>query len=186
MWADITSENNYIHLEYYDDESIIPAGIPYIKLTTSQIDIEAPENDADSVVVRTIEEIALEKEDVSWLKNKKYYIVNDDAQAEALFQYLDNYNGVIAYDTETTGLRINCFGKINSSYQRELIKWNEEHPDMQLRADRLVGIIFCVENDVSYYFLVSIEDLKIYMKMLIVQLEIQSYRILSLSILLVS
>ena len=150
--ADITSENNYIHLEYYDDESIIPAGIPYIKLTTSQIDIEAPENDADSVVVRTIEEIALEKEDVSWLKNKKYYIVNDDAQAEALFQYLDNYNGVIAYDTETTGLRINCFGKINSSYQRELIKWNEEHPDMLLRADRLVGIIFCVENDVSYYF----------------------------------
>ena len=150
--ADITSENNYIHLEYYDDEGIIPAGIPYIKLTTSQIDIEAPENDADSVVVRTIEEIVLEKEDVSWLKNKKYYIVNDDAQAEALFQYLDNYNGVIAYDTETTGLRINCFGKINSSYQRELIKWNEEHPDMQLRADRLVGIIFCVENDVSYYF----------------------------------
>ncbi len=150
--AHITSETNFIQLEYYDNDSIIPTGIPYIKLTTSQIDIEAPENDADSVVVRSIEEIALEKEDVSWLKNKKYYIVNDDAQAEALFQYLDNYNGVIAYDTETTGLRINCFGKINSSYQRELIKWNEENPDTPLRADKLVGIIFCVENDVSYYF----------------------------------
>lgn len=150
--AQITSDNSYVYLEYFDDPTVIPSNIPYIKLTPSQVDMVIAENDADTVIVRTIEEIALEKDDITWLNNKKYYIVNDDEQAEKIFEYLDNYNGVIAYDTETTGLRINCFGKINSDYQRELIRWNEENPDNQLRADKLVGIIFCIENDVSYYF----------------------------------
>ena len=108
--------------------------------------------DGDKIYVRPISEIALDKEDISWLKNKKYYIVNDDEQAEKIFEFLDNYNGVIAYDTETTGLKINCFGKINSKYMRELDKWNNENPEDQIRADRLVGVIFCIEEDVSYYF----------------------------------
>src|SRR5699024_4256414 len=93
-----------------------------------------------------------EKEDVSWLKGKKYYIINDDAQAEALFSQLEKYSGPIAYDTETTGLKINCFGKINSVYQRKLIEYNKEHTDEHIIADRMVGIIFCVEENVSYYF----------------------------------
>lgn len=150
--AEIITDEKYVYLEYDEKQTNIPKDIPYIKLTVSQVDIEAPENDADSVLVRSIEEIALEKEDVTWLNGKKYYIVNDDEQAEAIFDFLDNYNGPIAYDTETTGLKINCFSKINSSYQRDLIKWNEENPEDQLRADRLVGIIFCVEDNVSYYF----------------------------------
>lgn len=131
------------------NNAVIPP-INYVKLTVYKKDLVV--NDVDEVIVRSVEEIALEKEDITWLKNKKYYIVNDEETAEKLFTFLDNYNGVIAYDTETTGLRINCFGKINSSYQRELIKYNEEHPDEQLRADKLVGIIYCVEPNVSYYF----------------------------------
>lgn len=149
--VDITGEDFYIGLQYTANETLIPQNIPYIKLTKAASDFVLSE-DEDNVVVRSVSEIALEKEDITWLKKKKYYIVNDDEQAEKIFDYLDNYNGVIAYDTETTGLRVNCFGKINSSYQKELIKWNEEHPDEPIRADRLVGIIFCVENDVSYYF----------------------------------
>ena len=133
--------------------------IPYTKLTVSnrsrkkkdEEDI-AIADELDNVQVRTVAEIALEKEDVTWLKGKKYYIINDDAQAEALFKQLDNYNGPIAFDTETTGLKINCFGKINSVYQRSLEKYNAEHPDEKIRADKLVGIIFCVQEDVSYYF----------------------------------
>ena len=133
--------------------------IPYTKLTVSnrsrkkkdEKDI-AIADELDNVQVRTVAEIALEKEDVTWLKGKKYYIINDDAQAEALFKQLDNYNGPIAFDTETTGLKINCFGKINSVYQRSLEKYNAEHPDEKIRADKLVGIIFCVQEDVSYYF----------------------------------
>lgn len=138
----------------YNDQCEIPANIPYIKLTEVQVkkELDVAEDDLDAVPVRSVQEIALEKDDLTWLQNKKYYIVNDDETAEKLFTFLDNYNGAIAYDTETTGLRINCFGKINSEYSKSLQKYNEEHPDEQIRSDRLVGIIFCVENDTSYYF----------------------------------
>lgn len=149
MWGD----NNRISLEYTDNENLIPSNIPYIKLTTvKQKDIAEDSSDAVEVVVRSVQEIALEKEDISWLQNKKYYIVNDDAEAEKIFAALDNWNGPVSYDTETTGLKINCFGKIGSKYKKQLEEYNASHPDSQLRADRLVGIIFCVEENISYYF----------------------------------
>ena len=132
--------------------AVIPSNIPYIRLTEVNKDLELSENELDAIPTRSVEEIALEKEDVSWLKKKKYYIVNNDEDAERLFSFLDNYNGIISYDTETTGLKINCFGKIGSKYMADLEKHNAEHPDDRVRADRLVGIIFCVEPDVSYYF----------------------------------
>ena len=149
--ADIQADERRLELSY-TVMGEIPKNIPYIKLLTVSKDMKISEDDLDSIPVRSVQEIMLEKEDVTWLKNKKYYIVNDDETAEQLFTFLDNYNGVIAYDTETTGLRINCFGKINSEYQKALIQYNKEHPDEKIRSDKLVGIIFCVENDVSYYF----------------------------------
>ena len=148
----IESDTKRVELNYYEEQMQIPQGIKYIKLSSSNKDIKVEDDDLNSIPVRSVEEIMLEKEDVTWLRNKKYYIVNDDATAEQIFAYLDNYNGAIAYDTETTGLRINCFGKIGSDYQKTLIKYNEEHPNEQIRSDKLVGIIFCIENDVSYYF----------------------------------
>lgn len=152
---DAQGDKDYVKLDYLKDGTgMIPTNIPYIKLTKARVikEEEETESGLDAVEVRSIQEIALEKDDISWLKKKKYFIVNDDAQAEQLFTYLDNYNGVIAYDTETTGLRINCFGKINSDYKRTLEAYNAAHPTEQIRADRLVGIIFCIEPDVSYYF----------------------------------
>ena len=144
-WGDGCS----IFLEYTDDKNLIPNGIPYVALTVSRITTDQV---LDEVPVRSVEEIALEKDDVSWLKYKKYYVVNDDDTAEKIFSSLDNWTGPISYDTETTGLKINCFGKINSEYSRKLAEYNAANPDHQLRADRLVGIIFCVEENVSYYF----------------------------------
>lgn len=156
--AEIKDEqkSKYLRLEYMKDQSFKIPAIPYVKLTAEKKKKKSADIDdmtvEDSVTVRSVSEIALEKEDVSWLKGKKYYIVNDDAQAEKLFKQLESYSGPIAYDTETTGLKVNCFGKINSVYQRNLEKYNAEHPDDTIRADRMVGIIFCVEEDVSYYF----------------------------------
>lgn len=158
--VDISGDNLKIITNYCSDgQKLIPPNIPYTKLTKrvqkAATEDETEENEEDllnSVQVRTVQEIALEKEDISWLKKKNYYIVNDDEQAEKLFTFFDNYNGVIAYDTETTGLRINCFGKINSEYKETLEKYNAEHPKDQIRADRLVGIIFCIEENTSYYF----------------------------------
>lgn len=160
--AEIRTNNDveFIQVSYSKDiQNFKFPQIPYTKLTVSnrgrkkKTDEDIAIADSlDNVQVRTVAEIALEKEDVSWLRNKKYFIVNDDEQAERLFSQLDGYTGPIAFDTETTGLKINCFGKINSVYQRNLERYNSEHPDEQIRADKLVGIIFCVQEDVSYYF----------------------------------
>lgn len=147
----IESDKSRIELLYSTDVKI-PDNIPYIKLTDIKKDLDVAEDDLDAVQVRSVQEIALEKEDVSWLQNKKYYIVNDDETAEKLFEFFDKYNGPIAYDTETTGLHINCFSKINSSYQKSLEEYNRNNPDDKIRADKLVGIIFCAEPDTSYYF----------------------------------
>lgn len=149
--AYIQSDNKKIFVEYVESLQF-PANIPYVKLTAVNKDFNVAEDELDAIQTRSVQEIALEKEDVTWLQNKKYYIVNDDETAEKLFTFFENYKGIIAYDTETTGLKINCFGKIGSSYMESLVKYNEEHPDDRIRADKLVGIIFCVEKDVSYYF----------------------------------
>ena len=117
--AEIKDEqkSKYLRLEYMKDQSFKIPAIPYVKLTAEKKKKKSADIDdmtvEDSVTVRSVSEIALEKEDVSWLKGKKYYIVNDDAQAEKLFKQLESYSGPIAYDTETTGLKVNCFGKIN-------------------------------------------------------------------------
>lgn len=107
--------------------------------------------DVDDIPVRSLEEIALEK-DISWLKDKKYYVVNDNATAESLFSQLENYKGMIAVDYETTGLKINMFGQCGSRRRAELEKYNLENPDSPIKTDSVVGIIFCVEDNVSYYF----------------------------------
>lgn len=148
--AAIIADNVKIDL-VYEKVNCIPKNIPYIKLTKPVKALEAASDEPD-VPVRSVQEIMLEKEDISWLYNKKYYVITDDFQAERILQYLDNYNGIIAYDTETTGLKINMFSKVNSKWQKELQKWNEEHPNERIRADRLVGLSFSIEKDVAYYF----------------------------------
>lgn len=148
--AYVQSEKVRVEMSYVDN--ITFPEIPYVKLTTVRKASEIADDELDTIQTRSVEEIALEKEDITWLQRKNYYIVNDDETAERLFTFLDNYNGPIAYDTETTGLKINCFGQINSKYQHSLEEYNKEHSDNPIRADKLVGIIFCVEEDTSYYF----------------------------------
>lgn len=150
--AFITSENFAIELEYCRERIEFPE-ISYIKITTGN-SVRVSVDGEEDIPVRTLEEISLDK-DITWLRNKKYYIVNDEEMAEKLFSALDNYNSVISFDTETTGLRINMFGQIGSPKKKEIEEYNkklkakEEDP---LRVDRLVGFIYCVERDVSYYF----------------------------------
>ena len=111
-------------------------------------------NFEETVPVRSLAEISLEK-DTTWLKNKHYYIINDESIAEALFQKLDDYDGLISYDTETTGLCINMFGQIGSERKRIIDAENKKLIEQGLepyKVDRLVGIIFCVQENISYYF----------------------------------
>ena len=142
----ISDKRFNLNLEFYEGD-FKEAEISYVKIENESI----TNINVDDVPVRSLEEIALEK-DISWLKDKKYYVVNDNATAEALFSQLEKYKGIIAVDYETTGLKINMFGQYGSKRRAELEKYNLEHPDSPIKTDSVVGIIFCVEEGVSYYF----------------------------------
>ena len=142
----ISDKRFNLNLDFYEGD-FKEAELSYVKIENESI----TNINVDDVPVRSLEEIALEK-DISWLKDKKYYVVNDNATAEALFSQLEKYKGIIAVDYETTGLKINMFGQYGSKRRAELEKYNLEHPDSPIKTDSVVGIIFCVEEGVSYYF----------------------------------
>ena len=152
----IISDEYEIEIEYCDDmtQSLFDSmrsQFNYVELKSQKLKI-SDDDEKIEVSTRSLEEIALEK-DITWLKNKQYYVVNDDAVAEQIFTILDNCDCVVAYDTETTGLHINMFSKVNSKYAKQLEEYNKNKPKAdRIRADRLTGIIFCVEDNVSYYF----------------------------------
>lgn len=153
---EISNDEQYVYMQYRENgKDLIPRDIPYIKLASSSIVYNGSDDmDEQDIPVRTLEEIGLEK-DITWLNNKKYYVVNDEATAEQIFQYIENYRGMVSFDTETTGLKINMFGKIGSEKKKYLEEYNKkqiEEKKEPIRVDSLVGIIFCVEKDVSYYF----------------------------------
>ena len=142
----ISDKRFNLNLDFYEGD-FKEAEINYVRIENESI----TNINVDDVPVRSLEEIALEK-DISWLKDKKYYVVNDNATAEALFSQLEKYKGIIAVDYETTGLKINMFGQYGSKRRAELEKYNLENPDSPIKTDSVVGIIFCVEEGVSYYF----------------------------------
>lgn len=142
----ISDKRFNLNLDFYEGD-FKEAELNYVKIENESI----TNINVDDVPIRSLEEIALEK-DISWLKDKKYYVVNDNATAEALFSQLEKYKGIIAVDYETTGLKINMFGQYGSKRRAELEKYNLEHPDSPIKTDSVVGIIFCVEEGVSYYF----------------------------------
>lgn len=135
-----------ISLDFYEGD------FNEVDLDYTEIKVETLSNvDVDDVPVRSLDEIALEK-DITWLKDKKYYIVNDNETAEHLFSQLEKYKDIVCLDYETTGLKINMFGRYGSKRRAELEKYNLENPDSPIRTDSVVGLIFCVEDNVSYYF----------------------------------
>lgn len=140
----------YLVLSYTKNQSF-DWDLPYTKLTLEE-EFGEEVKPEDRIKVRGLDEISLKK-DISWLLKKNYYIINDDALAEQIFSLLENWNGPIVFDTETTGLRINMFSKINGKEAKMLEEYNSKRPpEEQIRSDKLVGIIFCVEENTSYYF----------------------------------
>ena len=150
--AYITSDTFNVELRYNEQSYQMP-NIEYVKYS-HRADLKVANEDNEEIPVRSLEEIALTK-DITWLKNKKYYIVNDEEQAEQIFTFLDNFNGTISYDTETTGLRINMFCQIGSEKKKQIEEYNKKQKEAGqpvARVDRLVGMIYCVQEGVSYYF----------------------------------
>lgn len=102
--------------------------------------------------VKTMEEVALTK-DTSWLQYKKYYVIDSEAVAEQLISALEQYDGLISYDVETTGLNMNMYCEIGSPLKKQLEEYNASvEPSQRIRADRLTGFSFCVKPNEAYYF----------------------------------
>lgn len=135
----------------YSEETMVHPTLDYVKMNSQKSKTSLDSIGVDEVRVKSLEEVALEK-DTSWLNGKKYYIVNDSATAEKLFSQIENYNGILSFDYETTGLKINMFGQYGSKRKQELEEYNEKNPNSKIEVDKVVGFIYSVKENVAYYF----------------------------------
>lgn len=135
----------------YSEETMVHPTLDYVKMNSQKSKTSLDSIGVDEVRVKLLEEVALEK-DTSWLNGKKYYIVNDSATAEKLFSQIENYNGILSFDYETTGLKINMFGQYGSKRKQELEEYNEKNPNSKIEVDKVVGFIYSVKENVAYYF----------------------------------
>lgn len=76
------------------------------------------------------------KKNYVWLKERKYHIIKTQKQLEEVCQKIWKFNGVVAFDTETTGLAVN----VTSRYGV---------------GDRLVGMVFSIQPGEAWYFPVA-------------------------------
>lgn len=144
-----------IDLETDDNIKDLPE-LEYTVLNKNRFDVKYVEDydlQEDRPVIRSVEEVQLNK-DLSWLKQKKYYVVNNENTVEKIIQFMENYNGPIVVDLETTGLKMNCFGKYGSKYVKILEDYNKNH-EQKIYSDKIVGFVFCWKPNVSYYIPVN-------------------------------
>lgn len=157
---EIADEKFYMFAEYTNQSIQIPSELNWVKIGRPKKKEADEFGDIDNtdIPVRSLSEIALEK-DLTWLDKKRYYIVNEDESVEyvisAIEDYVRKYNGIVAYDVETSGLFINMFGKIGSNKQKDMEAINAERAKRDLnpyRVDTLTGLILTITPDESFYF----------------------------------
>lgn len=76
-----------------------------------------------------------------WLKDRKYKVVTDIKEVEEVCKEIYNHNGVVCFDTETTGL-------------------NFTFKCLQGEGDRLVGMVFSIREGEAWYFPVAHKHIK--------------------------
>lgn len=76
-----------------------------------------------------------------WLKKRKYHIVNDLKEMEKICNIIWSHKGIVSFDTETTGLNITFKSR-------------------QGIGDRLVGMVFAIEEGEAWYFPVAHKKVK--------------------------
>ena len=145
---EINSDIIHMDLSGYKSEKKLPE-FEYTILSKHRVDEFFKAEEEERPYIKTVAEVGLEK-DLSWLKEKKYYVVNDEATVEKLIQAMEAYNGPIVVDLETTGLKMNCFGKVGSKYAKRLEEYNKTHEN-KIKSDHIVGYVFSWKPNVSYY-----------------------------------
>lgn len=76
-----------------------------------------------------------------WLKERKYHIVNELEDVEDVCKKIWNHDGIVAFDTETTGLNVNMLSRVGS-------------------GDVLVGMVFAIKPGEAWYFPVRHKKIK--------------------------
>lgn len=76
-----------------------------------------------------------------WLKGRKYEIVKDINRVEEICKLIWNHDGIVAFDTETTGLTVNITSRMGI-------------------GDRLVGMVFSVKPGEAWYFPIAHKKIK--------------------------
>lgn len=144
--------NGDVQLDIEDDGSFEekierPKLLQKFKLDLSEF-VETPSDDdwdfsSDDNTIFSLSEIIERNPGKSyvWLKSRKYYIVNDESEVDRICQLIWKHDGIVAFDTETTGLYINVTSR-------------------QGLGDRLVGMVFSIEPGVAWYFPVAHKKIK--------------------------
>lgn len=118
-----------------------------VKLDLSEFSTKSVEDDWDfgdmDDTIFSLSEIIERNPDKSyvWLKKRKYYIVNDLSEVEKICKYIWKHDGIVAFDTETTGLYVNVTSR-------------------QGIGDRLVGMVFSIKPGEAFYFPVAHKKIK--------------------------
>lgn len=76
-----------------------------------------------------------------WLNDRKYHIVNEKSDVEKVCKKIYAHKGIVSFDTETTGLNITFKSR-------------------QGLGDRLVGMVFSIEEGEAFYFPVAHKKIK--------------------------
>lgn len=76
-----------------------------------------------------------------WLKGRKYHIIKTIEEVEIICKKIWKHKGLVAFDTETTGLKINVTSRVGL-------------------ADRLVGMVFSITPGEAYYFPIAHKKIK--------------------------
>lgn len=74
--------------------------------------------------------------DYAWLHGRKYYVVKTIEEVERVCNMIWNHKGIVAFDTETTGLNISVKSRVGE-------------------GDRLVGMVFSIKPGEAFYFPVA-------------------------------
>lgn len=125
--------------KYNNVLSVAPIDIVGFKLSKEVLGFEYKAlDDVENVnimrVYSNLEEVMENNQDknLDWLKNRNYSIVTD-SNLESIMEEFMGYDGLIAFDTETTGLNINFKSRSNAAAQ-------------------LVGVVLSKEKGTGYYF----------------------------------
>lgn len=134
IFKELKEKDKFGHVLYHTPISIVGfklseelLGFPYIP----EVVKEMPQGFG---MYETIEEViqAHPEKNTKWILDRDYHIVTDDT-LEDVIKLFNEHDGLIAFDTETSGLKINFKSRTNE-------------------ADQLVGVVLSRKAGEGYYF----------------------------------